>query len=1632
MNDSDAIWKEIFKNECQLTNTRKFEPLGSVVNHRRQSSSPQRPLTQYQSVNNVKCPYELKLEKIEHFPLPSLLTDQKISTMKDLRSQFRISWFDVERASFFGKTWICPVELPLLKEKSEQRFSTASTESLRRESIAKISQKESTPRESTASAGCSEAMDVLFPLRIKNKIKKNNVPLKGSKRISKSKNKRIMSESSILSDSLDSKGGEEDISEEDSFVDSNDDESCHNSEDDEDEDEEEEVSEEQSTEGEEELVKERKDSVTEISNFGKYVSGHKVTAKLRDQAAILHTTSSSPYIIIVIEVVIVSINENFQKELISAGWTFFHPFNLEKNGLDVTSVWNDDSSDNEDFEKTKTLQIFQGTPRVLPFVAPLLMASNQGFPALHPIPGALLNLKFFPRIDLRSVCYLWPETVFVGVGNYIPGLRLETTNDIRHVHMIRSTVSKISISLYPTIRQFEEPLLTKVAKLYYQAHPDSIKLDLDGKPPAAEIIERKIHVGVHNGLNFVHNPFTTTLQPNFDDEIGDGFDLNFDGHLELSKINTDEKGLVVVFCIEYKVRVQKNEPCSPKKTGFSAIFGNKSNDLDMKVVDIDKDVCIGWGFWSPSNGYDTELISVPMKFDSLSPNISGSVVYTPPCTYEDDNDDEEKSLLEFDEYGRPCATKSMPVIISFEFTDNALESGRCSPVLDRALNLTEKSRNLPEQPFPVETVDEALSPIFSEDEEVPEEITPKVEEIEIDEEIKPLPISHDSFGISAKGLSFSKPKLPLSRHERARLVTAGFEEVRDAQGHVVPSVSATDRDSLLIDYELERKDNLKVNSISFLLMGITLKPDIKTIGYPTSVYFTFQFFTFPYVTTSRMDVFTGALPAKSRSEKSKLTRLKNEGQSVNKHSRILSNKPKIVGNSEHMVEEEMLWPGILYDVKDEELDYNCAPGLKISFEIDANDSEIIDYLNENYLNIEVWDGDSMMYLGSSLLQLKTALRQGKPGVSYEEDIEIVMEEISEEHRGRIANSTSHTSGINLLAAGPPASTNLTPSVCGKLHLRVSNIGLLENKWNEKSFVKTADAVIVYDYHYSLKNKPLTFSFPKRMPDVDVELFELLSKTYQKRISERKEESTTVNVNSAVQRKLDRIKRLKDKENLSYMIGDFNKRPIHMYQMTRQERQKDLQNIDIFRERKKIFAVQNLLREQITTKCTITPSFGKACYFEFFFTNPQSKEQNFEIVWDDAELRLVVDAGEWKYLRRIHGVRIGVEEKLITLNPNGNAVLYMMPNETLAIPFVYQSFLSGYNSYGILDEDLIRMQQVNSIPESSIQGRTINVSFINNKKIPVAMLDIKLNPKNYYVSRSLRLFRAENENVRRTLRFSDLPPKQKKVKGEGNSTIFDSANPHKKYLRCNKEDVVCNITEGQNNLKEVSIKFRVAAAPETQAIYYLVYDDPYHTSLSEIWRILVHSLHRIDVNCVMGQTNATNLVLRGSSFTRTVQCYTDHTSELMVMTPSPFLLTANNLNELSMIIRPKNIDTSEMMLNIVDVNQRCIVSSWNIVLHCSPPIVTKSFDISVPRGKLVNKRVSYKNPYSLKKTFYLKTNHAHLLQFKDEMLDMGPGETQYIGLKFTPCTNLPSVSMLIFLNDETDKIEECLSVKVSYY
>ncbi|KAJ3416505.1 Nephrocystin-4 [Chytridiales sp. JEL 0842] len=1702
-----------------------------------------------------KFPYTLTLDTLTSLPVPNSISDSYLShedsKAAPLMMQMRVSLFDCSAGAWVGRTWVDPRPLNLREglkggqygesddEEEKDRGTRTRVEAKKRKG--KGGRVEMRFDEGSSSEEGDRSQESIITSEEEDVRKGKTRDIIGfgdvERQLSKKKKNKKKGESKAKSQirgrrkrrdsNTDESSEEEDSEAETKSTDDEHDsetgsETDSNSDEDDSEDDSEDEEESDEEESDDEPRERRLMEMDQSAPLG--FRGHRITVDLCGQRLYTHTSMSSQHLVAVVEFVLIVESADpdapgvdhdvFKPEYISAGWTFFHMFDHNRSGLDLEKAWEYERPMRYWLgeEHTKTVPIFAGSPRAMVFIAPLLLERAAGYPGLLQIPGANFTFHFCPRPDLRNMCFLWRENVWVSKGMDVPGLEFveeieDDEGDVLPAEMSTATVSKAHISLYPSISKFEENLLAQISLSHLASYPDSLPLDpVTRTPPLPEILERRIHIGLHNTHTFLFPPITTTLQPIHSEHVGgDGFELVFNGNVELEKYVRENPGYAVVFVVEYKVLLIT--AAEVKKTGIAALLEMlKRGEKKVESLGVEKVVCVGWNAWTPAGQDVSTPIVIPL-LTHVGPNPYNSLIYAssfPEDAYREDLDWENYAKL----MGR-VATRESPIVLSFLFFDEA-SSGAS----------TERS-------FPIEA-----PPVHFEEEEKrprspsPVREKPKKKKYDEDEEDM-VPVHQTSRVPDASQFPVSRSKLrgQLSRAERARLMSVSFPAVLDEDGGrplqvaVGPVVGMGGQQrgaevayNARVDFDLESRDRFKDNEVTLTLMGVTFSGEMRnrlTGHFPTSVYFTYQFYNFPYCSSNRMCIYTGPLPAPSDTDRGNSFHQRSFSVPNAGHSRMWSHQSHVSQRSFHSNshgsdesgEQEVHWPGILYPIEEDGSVLFSSPGMTNSYLVeDESDifppitsyrhgvSSIAQHLASKSMNIDVWDGDSLLYLGAASVELRPALRQGKPGVYFDEDVDIVLTEYLPDTSttGGISSTAPTSSDHKQLSAatatGASSDRTTKTTVIGKLHLRMTCVGRKKSTSTMSAdphmdVIKSLrgrkdpyskDSVIVRDHQLAILTRQQVIQIPKRMPELDPELGELLSSAYEERMRSQQdakairegEERDAKNRDDPEDRfskvaernrKLDRIRRIRERENKENRIeGPMKEVMPFNYQMSRQERQRDLQTIDIFRERRKQSTIEKSLTRDITVNHSINASFGQAHYFEYMFTNPYNEEHTFEIAWDDEELRLVVNSTEWKYLRRVYSIRTGIEDKLISVRPDGIHQIFLVANETVTIPFVFQSFVAASTC-------------------TMTEGAELPVSFLNNRKMPVAMLDIGINPCSNPIDRSLRFFRSEGELLRRTIRIvqptsniiqSSIDSSKSDTSGGGSRrrdldensvsghsrsssivagrepvTVYEASNPGKKYVRCSHPDVICTLADvgrGPSNVKELTFKYRVGPAPETQVIYFLFYDDPHHTSLVEVWRVFVHSLYRLDVNCILGQTNSASLVIRGSTFSRTAQCYSNMPDELMVVAPAPLMLTANSLTEVGLLLRPRVAAVKDIILNVVDCDQRCLISSWLVVSHATTPSVTKAFEITVPKGKSVNKRVSYTNPYNVRKLFRLKTNADHLVQFRDgNALDLEGGASQYIGLRLLPNSNTAAAELLIFLNDEADKIEECLKIKVTY-
>ena len=166
--------------------------------------------------------------------------------------------------------------------------------------------------------------------------------------------------------------------------------------------------------------------------------------------------------------------------------------------------------------------------------------------------------------------------------------------------------------------------------------------------------------------------------------------------------------------------------------------------------------------------------------------------------------------------------------------------------------------------------------------------------------------------------------------------------------------------------------------------------------------------------------------------------------------------------------------------------------------------------------------------------------------------------------------------------------------------------------------------------------------------------------------------------------------------------------------------------------------------------------------------------------------------------------------------------------------------------------------------------------------------------------------------------------------------------------------------------ELVLKYRCGPATantDAEELLLSVYYDPFCTMLAETWRLSIHTMHRVDVSPVFGDSeqpaNFGSLLIRDTLPSRIVQCWQPSTTDAATDQSLKFqqqmqTLTGTCLNEVKFQARPLAIGDSSRLVNVVDVERRLVVSGWVVKMHAQPPQATKEFDIALPCNRTVHK------------------------------------------------------------------------------
>lgn len=538
----------------------------------------------------------------------------------------------------------------------------------------------------------------------------------------------------------------------------------------------------------------------------------------------------------------------------------------------------------------------------------------------------------------------------------------------------------------------------------------------------------------------------------------------------------------------------------------------------------------------------------------------------------------------------------------------------------------------------------------------------------------------------------------------------------------------------------------------------------------------------------------------------------------------------------------------------------------------------------------------------------------------------------------------------------------------------------------------------------------------------------------------------------------------------------------------QLQQRSLRVAETYRRSHREERLRFLLADQASLTRYVYPSYGSAELVELPFRNPYSEPHAFTIDWDDGlgHLSVVSSADEWRSLKQLHGLHgTPVEEGLVL---NGTS-LWLQAQELVYIPLKYQGWqhgqvvlggAAGSGANGGADaaeyapnyggSGAAHAARTAAMP---LGRRTLTVRVLNVKSETVGALELRVRPQPYAIDQTFRFHQSEHEFLKTTIRLAPVrwhasaalpqPPQPTMAGGAlaasaagGGATAHPlgasgglasssvgaaSVSGGAVWVRASDPNVQCGVHERRapTGPLEVFVKFKCGASPAVTRFLVLVYDDPYMHRLLETWELVVHALQRVDVHALVGQTSLAKALLRGEPHSShgLVQCFSSDGRELRLQPNAPFALAGGGLTEVSLALRPVQAGRKQYVVHAVDLSRRALLSSWLVCAVNRLPAVTKAFALTVPAALGARKKVSLSNPYAYEVGYTFYTDMPHLLKFSSPSVRLGVGESKYVGLQFAPLPHgraalgTGATRLLVFVNNEEDKNEECMEVTVSY-
>eukprot|EP00931_Biecheleriopsis_adriatica_P087866 TRINITY_DN62279_c0_g1_i1.p1 TRINITY_DN62279_c0_g1~~TRINITY_DN62279_c0_g1_i1.p1 ORF type:complete len:1878 (+),score=430.77 TRINITY_DN62279_c0_g1_i1:444-6077(+) len=470
----------------------------------------------------------------------------------------------------------------------------------------------------------------------------------------------------------------------------------------------------------------------------------------------------------------------------------------------------------------------------------------------------------------------------------------------------------------------------------------------------------------------------------------------------------------------------------------------------------------------------------------------------------------------------------------------------------------------------------------------------------------------------------------------------------------------------------------------------------------------------------------------------------------------------------------------------------------------------------------------------------------------------------------------------------------------------------------------------------------------------------------------------------------------------------------------------------------------------TSQTSLLASFATPAYFSVEFTNPYGQQATFSasafrrggekpalpealpsvppqmplqgiLPAPPAQaLMMIKDPEEWRRLSA---------QNLVAPAPNGEfgrlcAGLFTLgPKESISLPFRYLDF--EFPGWDLQPQQApstgLRIAEVASLAAGPGGCREFLVEVALHQGPVLRRVEVSVVPQPSAVDRTLRFYEAEGTPLEKVIALPPAP--------QGSFVAAASKTTGSCYVYCTDREVHVQ----RRDEDQVTLCLVAPQSPAVRSFFVVFYADPHFSQLVAVQLVEVQGLRDERIRVVVGQSVERTICLAPAEVL--------DAGSVRLHSSDPEAMTVQQAAEVdprygakfTVTITAMQVGAKASRLHAVDPATRRIVAALLLVVAADAPEVKLVHNIALPVMAALRKRLLYKNEATRPLKYIIRCSEPALVAVQSPELVVNALDTRCIELLFhaVPVTLSYSAEVFLFITSEDRAIHETRMLQLTY-